>query len=167
MSFCRIEKKNKGSIIVELIIAASIMIAFILIALNVAQKSIAVSHRAIRSTQAAFLLEEGAESVKIFRDNNTWEVFSGFFDSSYTYCLPSVVNDWNSALSSDLPCPLVGVFTRVINVTDVERDSITGDIVESGGIFDPGTKLIIVTVNWSENGNFISKNLKFYISDVF
>jgi hypothetical protein len=163
----KIKNNNKGSMMVEVIIATSIITVFVLISLIVAQKSVAVSRRAIHSTQTAFLLEEGAESVKIFRDNNTWADFTTFFNTSSTYCLPGTISSWTSALSTTSPCPQIDIFTRTINVEDVNRDSISGSIVSSGGILDSGTKLFIITVSWKESGNTISKTLKFYVNDIF
>lgn len=152
---------------VEIIIATSIIAVFTLVALNVAQKSVVVSRRAIHSTQAAFLLEEGAESVRIFRDSNNWGNFTGLFDASSTYCLPGTVPNWTSALSTTSPCPKIDIFTRTINVSDVERDGTSGDIVSSGGSLDSGTKLFTITVSWQESGEVISKTLKFYINNIF
>jgi Tfp pilus assembly protein PilV len=167
MFFKKFKNKNKGSMMVEIVIATSIIGVFTLICLNVAQKSISVSRQAYHSAQAAFLLEEGAESVKIFRDNNTWSNFSTFFDRSYTYCLSDTVSSWTTALPTTSPCTKVGNFTRTINIENVNRDVSSGDIVTSGGTNDTGTKLIIVNVTWVEGGNTITKTLKFYINNIF
>lgn len=152
---------------VEIIIAISIITGFGLIILNVAQKSVMVSGRTIHSIQAAFLLEEGVESVKIFRDNNTWNNFTSFFNTSSTYCLPGVVANWNAALSTSSPCDKIGIFTRVVNFSAVNRDASSGDIVSSGGTLDSETKLITVTVSWQEGSEVVTKVVKFYINNIF
>ena len=162
----KIKNKNRGSMLVEIVIATSVISIFVLVSLNVAQRSIVISRQAIHAGQAAFLLEEGAESVKIFRDNNTWTNFTTFFNPAATYCLSGVVSDWTAALPTTSPCPKIGIFTRTINIADVNRDGTTGDI-SSGGTPDPGTKLITVTVIWQESGNTITKTLKFYINNIF
>ena len=167
MFFKKRKNKNKGFMMVEIVIAISVISVFSLIALNVAQKSIVVSNRSVHTTQAAYLLEEGVESVRIFRDNNTWTNFLNLFNSSYTYCLPEEVASWTSSLSTTLPCSKIGIFTRTINVEDVNRDTSSGDIVSSGGSFDNGTKLFTITVSWQEGGNTLNKVLKFYINDLF
>ena len=68
----------------------------------------------------------------------------------------------------------MGIFTRTVVLADVNRDtsvdpntSTSKDIVSSGGALDSGTKLITVTVSWTEGGATITKNLKFYIIDIF
>jgi Tfp pilus assembly protein PilV len=163
----KIKNKNKGSLMVEIVIATTIITIFVLVALNVTQKALAVSRQAVHSSQAAFLLEEGGESVKIFRDNNSWTNFSTLFNTSSTYCLSDTISSWTSALSTTSSCAKIGIFTRIVNVANVNRDGISGDIVSSGGTLDSGTKLITITVSWKESGNTITKTLQFYINNIF
>ena len=164
----KIKNKNKGSMMVEIIIATSIITVFVLVSLSVAQKAITVSRRAVHTAEASFLLEEGAESIKIFRDSNTtWINFTNLFNTSSTYCMPSTISSWTSVLSTSSPCTKIGIFTRVVNVANVNRDTISSDIVSSGGVDDPGTKLITITVSWPESGSTINKVLRFYINNIF
>lgn len=128
---------------IEVLVAASIITASILAAMAVAQKSIHVSRQSFHATQAVFLLEEGAENTRIARDNAWSNVVA--LNSSET----------------------VGIFTRTIVASNVNRDNSTKDIVASGGSADDRTKLITVTVSWSEGGSTIAKTLKFFISDIF
>lgn len=135
--------KNTGFMVVEVLIAASIITVSILSATMVAQKSIYVSRQAFHNTQVAFLLEEGAENVRIARDN-AW----------------SNITTLNSSEQ-------IGIFTRTAVASSVNRDDTTKDIVNSGGTLDPGTKLITVTVYWFDGGQTITKSLQFFISDIF
>ena len=152
---------------VEIIVATSIIAVSVLACLIVAQKSISLSIRAVHTTEAAYLLEEGAESVKIFRDSNTWANFVTLFNTSSVYCMAGTVPNWATALPTTSPCTEVGIFTRTINVANVNRDATTGDIVSSGGALDSGTKLFTVTVGWLEGGSQITKTLKFYVTNLF
>ena len=129
--------------------------------MTVAQKSIYVSRQAFHTTQAAFLLEEGAEAVRAFRDNawsniadltvgtNYYPTFSGG-----TWTLSATPNS-------------VGIFTRTVSLANVNRDNTTSDIVSAGGTLDTETKLITITVLWQEGGATVTKNLQFYIMDIF
>lgn len=145
---------------IEILVAVSIISVSILAAMAVSQKSIQVSRHAFHFTQAAFLLEEGAEAMRIVRDNS-WTGISSL-NAGTDYYL--VFSDGTWALSGT-PNAL-GVFTRKINVENVSRDDITKDI--SGvGTGDSGTKLIIITVSWPEGGETISKTLQYYLMDVF
>ena len=55
---------------VEVLVAISIITVAILSAMAVSEKAVQVSRQAFHSEQAAFLLEEGAEIVRILRDND-------------------------------------------------------------------------------------------------
>ena len=128
---------------IEVLVAASIITVSILAAMTVAQKSIYVSRQALHTTQAAFLLEEGAESTRIARDN-AWSNVAALNSSEQ-----------------------IGIFTRTVVASSVNRDNSTKDIVASGGTTDSDTKLITVTVSWNEGGVVVTKTLRFYISNIF
>lgn len=146
---------------IEVLIAASIITASILAAMAVAQKSLYVSRQALHAAQAAFLLEEGAESVRIVRDN-AWSGISTLSVGTSYYPTFSG-GTWTLSQNANS----IGSFTRTVSVVGVNRDDTTKDIVASGGTIDAGTKLITVTVSWPEGGATVSKTLKFYISDIF
>ena len=69
---------------IEVLVATSIITVSILVAMAVAEKSVYVSRQAFHTSQAAFLLEEGAETVRIFRDNG-WSNISGLTVSTNYY----------------------------------------------------------------------------------
>lgn len=146
--------------IVEVLVAVSIITVSIITAMAVSQKSIYVSRQALHATQAAFLLEEGAEAVRILRDN-AWSNISSLTTSTNYYPIFSS-NTWTLSETANT----VGTFTRTVSVALVNRDNSTKDI-GSAGTDDPGTKLITVTVSWPEGGTTITKTLQFYIMDIF
>lgn len=145
---------------VEVIVAISIITVSILAAMTVAQKSISVSDQAFHATQASFLLEEGAETVRILRDN-AWSNISGLTAGTIYY--PTFVGGtWTLSTTPNT----VGIFSRTITIAPVSRDNTTQDISASG-TNDPGTKLITVTVSWVEGGTTVTRTLQFYILDIF
>ena len=168
--FAKAKTRGKvwGFMVVEVLIAASIITISILASMAVAQKSVYISRQSFHATQAAFLLEEGAEAVRILRDN-AWVNISSL-TSGATYYLKFSGGTWiTSATSAD---GIAGIFTRAVIFTAVNRDTSVGtntskDIVNSGGTDDPGTKLVTETVSWVEGGTTITKTLQFYITDVF
>ena len=146
--------------IVEVLVAVSIITVSILAAMMVAQKSIYVSRQAFHTTQAAFLLEEGAEAVRILRDN-AWNNISSLNPGTNYY--PTFSGDtWILSSTANT----VGIFTRTVTIANVNRDNTTKDI-SSAGTNDPGTKLMTVTVSWLEGGTPVMKTLQFYIMDIF
>lgn len=60
----------------------------------------------------------------------------------------------------------VGIFTRKVNVSAVNRDNVTGDI-SGEGTEDAGSRLITITVSWLEGGTTVTKTLPLYIMDIF
>ena len=142
-----------------MLVAVAIITVSILAAMAVAQKSLYVARQALHSTQAAFLLEEGAEAVRVLRDNG-WSNISSLSPNTTYY--PSFSGTWTL---STTPVS-VGSFTRTVTVTNVNRDSSSQDIALTG-TDDPQTKLITVTVAWTEGGNTKTKTLSFYVLDIF
>ena len=152
--------KNSGFMVVEILVAASIITISILAATAVAQKSIYVSRQAFHATQAAFFLEEGAETVRILRDN-AWTNISSL--SAGTNYYPTFSGGiWTLSTTPNA----VDIFTRTVSITNVNRDNTTKDISVTG-TDDPGTKLVTVTASWTEGGVVITKTLQFYIINIF
>ncbi|HEY4493936.1 MAG TPA: hypothetical protein VJB95_00680 [Candidatus Paceibacterota bacterium] len=156
----KFRRMNKGFMLVEVLIVTAIITVAILAAMAVSQKSIYVSRQAFHATQAAFLLEEGAEAVRILRDNG-WSNISNL-NTATTYYPEFSGGTWTLSVTAST----VGIFTRTVNVADVNRDDSTGDIA-SAGTDDPGTKLFTITVSWPEGGTTITRTLPFYIMDIF
>jgi len=158
-SFLKTNTK-KGFMTVEILVAASIIAVSILAATAVAQKSIYVGRQAFHATQAAFLLEEGAEGVRVLRDN-AWTNISGL-TAGTTYYPTFSSGTWTLSTTSNT----VGIFTRTVTIASVNRDNTTKDISASG-TDDPNTKLVTVTVSWSEGTVTVTKTLQFYIINIF
>lgn len=143
---------------VEVLIAISIIVVSVLAAMSVTQKSISVSRQALHTSEASFLLEEGAEVVRIVRDNS-WANISSLTNATDYY--PVFSGSWTLSSTPST----VGIFTRTVNVASVNRDA--SDDIASSGTDDPSTKLITITVSWNEGENVVSKTLSFYIMDIF
>ncbi|KKT01030.1 MAG: hypothetical protein UV76_C0003G0006 [Candidatus Nomurabacteria bacterium GW2011_GWA2_43_15] len=146
--------------VIEILVAVSIITVSILAAMAVSQKSIYVSRQALHATQASFLLEEGAEAVRISRDNAWANISSLVVDINYYPTFSA--GTWMLLETPNT----VGIFTRTVSITNVNRDNITKDIEENGAD-DPGTKLVTVTVSWPEGGVTVTKTLRFYVMDIF
>ncbi|MEK7069241.1 MAG: hypothetical protein AAB945_00405 [Patescibacteria group bacterium] len=151
---------NQGFLTVEVLIAISIITISILASMTVAQKSIYVSRQSLHFSQANFLLEEGAEAVRILRDN-AWTNISSLTLETYYYPLFS-----NGTWSLSTTPNTVGIFTRKMTISSVKRDDTSKDISDTGTV-DTGTKLVTITVSWSESGTTVTKTLSFYILDIF
>jgi Tfp pilus assembly protein PilV len=153
--------KNSGFMVIEMLVAISIITVSILTAMTVAGKSVYISHQALHTTEAGFLLEEGAEAVRIVRDND-WTNISSLSPNTNYYPI-FYDNTWT--LSTIVPYP-IDIFTRTVTIQNVNRNNTTGDIA-TVGTDDPGTKLITITVSWPEGGTILSKTLQFYLTNIF
>ncbi len=151
---------REGFMMVEMLIVISIISVSIIAFMAVAQKSIFISRQSTHATQAGFLLEEGAEAVRIVRDNAWSNIGALTLDTDYYPTFSG--GTWTLALTPNI----VGIFTRTVSAASVKRDNVTGDISDVG-TDDPSTKLITVTVSWMEGGDTITKTLSFYIADIF
>ena len=149
-----------GFMMVEIIVAVSIITVSILSAMAVSQKSAYISRQTFHATQAAFLLEEGAEAVRILRDNGWSNISNLTLDTSY-YPIYSG-GTWTLSSTGNT----VGIFTRQVIIAGVKRDDVTKDIA-SIGTDDPGTRLVTVSVSWPEGGTTVTKTLLFYIINIF
>ncbi len=152
---------NKGFAMVEILVATSIITAAFLFSMAVAQKSIYLARQATHQIQAAMLLEEGAEAVRIVRDN-AWTNISSLTSGTNYY--PTFSNGtWTLSTTSNT----VGIFTRKVTLASVNRNLTSGDIVISGGTADNYTKKITVTVSWPQGGQTITKTMMFYLLNIF
>ncbi len=146
---------------VEILVASSIIASAFLFAMATAQKSIQLSRQSLHQVQAAMLLEEGAEAVRVVRDN-AWTNISSL--SSGTNYYPTFsAGTWTLSTTANT----VDVFTRKVTFSAVNRNLSTGDIATSGGTTDNYTKEVTVTVSWSEGTRTVSRAMSFYILNIF
>lgn len=144
---------------VEILVAASILAVAFIAVMGAAQRSIYLSRQGLHQAQAAFLLEEGGEAVRIFR-NSGWSNITAL-NSGTTYYPTFAGGTWTLSTTPNT----VGIFSRKVTVSSVNRDS--SDNIATSGTADPGTKLITVTVSWLEGSQTVTKTLLFYLSDIF
>ncbi len=158
------QSRESGFNLVEIIVAASILMVSLLSVVVIAGQSITISHRSLNTYIASTLLEEGAEAVRTVRDNAWTNISSLTAGTTYYPKFTTGTNVWSlTTTSSD---GTVGVFTRTVVFSAVTRDGSSN--IASSGTPDSGTKLVTVTVSWTEaNGGSISKTLSFYITDMF
>jgi len=158
--FSKHTKSASGFMTLEIMIALSIISIVILASLNVTEKSVSLSRQAVYGAQASFLLEEGAEAVRILRDNDWANISSLTLGTTYyptfsggTWILSVTPNSF-------------GEFTRSVVVSGVNRNDVTNDISLVGSL-DEGTKLFTVSVTWAMGGVNKTETLQFYMMDIF
>lgn len=147
---------------IEIVVATSIITILVISMMSVVQRGIVVSRQTLHTIQSAYLLEEGAEAVRIIRDNGWVNISSLSTQPNTNYYLVFNNSTWTLSTTPNQ----IGNFTRTINVSSVNRDVATGDISSNGNL-DSGTKLININVSWPEMGETKNKSLSFYIANIF
>jgi len=161
-----------GFTLVEVVIACSIISIVLFALLSVAEKGLKLSTLALKQAQASYILEEGAEAVKSIRDAS-WTNISSLSNGTTYYLYYNITNNvWTLNTSTTAPSgytpdtPIDDTFTRTIVFSPVYRNSSTDDIASSGDL-DVRTKKVTVTVSWPYFGATASKDLSFYLIDIF
>ncbi len=167
----KIKKNISGFTIIEVLVACSIITISMFALMQTAEKGISLSNYALKKSQASFLLEEGAESIKSIRDNS-WATISGAtLNTPYYLFFNTTTKLWGlgntTTLAGSIPSyPVDGVFMRTATISPVYRD-INDNITSSGGTLDARTKKVTITTTWHSPGTTNSKSLYFYIADIF
>ena len=95
------------------------------------------------AVQGDYLLEEGIEVTKIFRDMNYTSNIKNM-STSTTYYFSWDGTNWATTTTKTI---VDDKFERELAFEDVKRDSITKDISDTG-VYDPDIKLVTVSVAW-------------------
>lgn len=149
---------SNGFGLIEIVVGVSILAVSLVGIGTVAQRSLMLSRQALQETQANFLLEEGSEVVRFFRDTS-WTNISNL-STTTTYYL-TYGSAWATTTT---PNKIDGIFTRSVTVTDVKRD--VNDDIASSGTYDAGTKKINIALSWLNGIAVSNKTVQFYLTDI-
>jgi len=155
MNLKSIFKNESGSILLEAFIAIMVIGISFAFLLDLGALSVKVSTSIQKSTQANFLLREGMEITRSFRDGTTWAT-NGLGSVSvgsanpYYFLLDTSVNPNKWSLTSGTET--VGIFTRKVIFEKVSRDPATSNIqgTYNPSYDDQNTRKVTVTVSWPE-----------------
>jgi len=95
------------------------------------------------AVQGDYLLEEGIEVAKIFRDMSYTSNIKNMSTTTTYYFFWSDTN-WATTTTKTI---VDGKYERSLTFEDVKRDSLTKDI-SATGVYDPDVKLVAVSVAW-------------------
>ncbi len=145
---------------VEIVIGSAI-ISLVLLSVGTAMNSSIKASRAVaKKTQANFLVQEGIEALRIFRDND-WQNISDLSDGSNYYFVWSA-GTWATTTSNTF---VDGTFERKFTVLNAYRDG-NDDIAQSGTL-DPNTKKVTVSVSWREGLSTTTESISAYLINIF
>ena len=156
-----ITQKKKGFLLVEVIVGVSILAFCLLGIISVGQGFVRLSFQSFQGSQTNFLLEEGAEVVRAFRDVG-WGNISGLTVGTKYYLTYSGGKWATSTIASKID----NIFTRYFTVSNVNRDTTTADIITSGGTLDTGTRKIQIDVTWQTSMGVATRTAMLYVTDI-
>ncbi|HSW96877.1 MAG TPA: hypothetical protein VLF89_03550 [Candidatus Saccharimonadales bacterium] len=131
---------EKGFSVLEIILAAALFMIFSIGMVSVVLQGFDANRLGSEETIANQYASEGIEAVRSIKNQG----FSNIVNSAGTGVVRSGSSVWAFSGTNNT----FGKYTRVITVTDTQRDS-SGNIVASGGTVDPNTKTVTATVSWN------------------
>lgn len=145
-----------GISIIELLVGVGIFALSVSTLLGFLVFALSTSSFLKQQTQAITLAEGALEALKNFRDGTVWNVD----DPEDQYDGLGQVStgvSYHMGMSGDVPprwqllaqAETVGIFSSAMVFENVQRD-VDSNIVSAGGIDDPNTKKVTVTVSWTE-----------------
>lgn len=156
------KKKICGFTIIETVVVPAILLMVVLAVMNVFTAYVKTSKGSLNTVKASYLLDEGIEVMKTFRDMSWNQKIAGnAVDTPF-----QIYWNMNSFATTSSGVLVDDVFNRTITLSDVYRDDNTKDISSSGTI-DPNTKKVTVNVSWNEGSVTTTKSLSAYITNIF
>ncbi len=156
-------RERRGMSLVEVLIASAIIMTSVVSIIGAYGGLTSLSLNNTPRVQAAMLLEEGAEALRLMRDSG-WTSQIASLGDGVQYRLAWNNNQWRATTSSAL---IDSRFDRYFTLSSVYRDSTSYNIVASGGVMDPGTKKATVNVAWNSKGATTTQKVELYIYNTF
>jgi Tfp pilus assembly protein PilV len=156
-----ITKYKKGFLLVEVIVGVSILAFCLLGIISVGQGFLRLSFQSFQGSQANFLLEEGAEITRAFRDDSWTNISDLTVGTKYYFDFTG--GKW---ATTTIASQIDHVFSRYLTVSNVNRDNTTADIVTSGGTLDTGTRKAQIDVVWLTSMGMATRTAMLYVTDI-
>lgn len=148
--------------LIEVIVGTAIMVSSMVAIIGVYGGLTSLSLRNTPKVQAAMLLEEGSEILKIMRDTG-WSSKIGSLTNGTTYRFVWQNSAWTSTTSVQM---IDSTFDRTFVLSAVNRDA-SYNIVTSGGTLDTGTKKATISVSWRDGSATTTRSVELYIFNTF
>lgn len=154
-------RMSGGIGLIEAVAGISLISVFIFSLMLASQLSQKIVGESVRNIQAYFLLEEGADAVKILR-NSGWSSNIGNLAPGMDYYFDYNGTTWVSTTDNVY---IDGIFERKFSLNNVYRDA--NDDIAVSGTLDDGTKRAAVSVSWQGRTGTTTKSASFYLTDLF
>jgi Tfp pilus assembly protein PilV len=157
------KNSNKGISIVEVVVATTIMLVAVVSIVSLFGGLTSLAVKNAPKVQAAMLLEEGVEALRIMRDA-VWTANINNLSNSTTYRLVWQNSRWQATTTA---IKIDSFFDRTFTFAAVNRDPTSYDIVTSGGTLDTGTRLVTLNVAWFDGTATSTRTLQFNLYNSF
>ncbi|MBI4407175.1 MAG: hypothetical protein HY565_01605 [Candidatus Kerfeldbacteria bacterium] len=140
-----LHRTRPGILLVEVIISIAVFVLFAAGAIYLLTAGLLTSQTAKDHATAAAYLAEGMEAVQAL-DQAAWNALADSPDSTYGLVLAG--DTWELTADPDHPSG-ASDFTRTIEISDVYRDSSGNPSDDDTDTFDPHTRKVTVTLEWT------------------
>lgn len=151
---------NKGITLVEVLVASAIILAAVVTLVSVHTLYIRAAFTSANAMKAAYLVEEGIEAVRWWRDSS-WDDHLGVLSVGVPYGIVFSGGAWQASTTGTR----IENFERTITLNTVYRNA-SGDIAETGTL-DPRTLLLTARVSWWTGSSTTTKSVSTYISNFY
>lgn len=152
----------KGFGLLEIVVAISVISFSLFSVMSAVIMALRVSEGSGKNIQAAYLLEEGVETLRILRDIS-WQNNIANLANNVDYYFVFADGAWQATTSA--PTLIDQIFERKFVLESVYRNG-SDDIAQSGSL-DNGTKKAVVTVSWLTQKGTTTQSTAIYLSDIF
>lgn len=152
---------KRGFGLIEIVIGSAVLSTALLSISAYYQQAIRVSRSTATTVQASYLLEEGVEVARIFRDMG-WSNISAPPDGT-SYYLTFNGTKWATSTTNTY---VDGIFERTMRFDNVNREMGTEDIVPLG-TQDPNTRKVTVAVSFWNLTATTTRAIEVYLTNIF
>jgi Tfp pilus assembly protein PilV len=151
---------RKGSTLIEVVVASSILSVVCLTFLGVFSVLSHFHQKNMYSIKGGLLSEEGVEALRLMKSED-WNVLASVPAGEARYFALGT-STWSATSTPEI---VDGAFYRTFRIYAVSRDE-SDDIVASGGTVDPNTLLVESSVSWNWRGATTTTAYKAYFTNI-
>ena len=158
------KNSSSGLTLVEVLIATSIILAFLLALSGVFHLYLKTAFSNGEVIKATELAEESLEVMRFLRDSS-WDANIVPLSLGVNYGLVLDLGTWQATTTNIW---VYNTFERTVVLSAVYRNP-SGDIAPGapgGGALDPGTLLVVSNVSWWKDGATTTKSISTYLTDL-
>ena len=144
---------SRGQILLEAIIASLVIMMASLAIVQLVGSTLKGTDTTLSQGGATFLAQEIAESMNAVAQEDWHNITNLTTSSANKYYTSISGGKWVTAAGTENIALNNLTYNRYFYLTDVYRSTSSGDIVTSGGYYDPSTTKVNVNINWTDSSS--------------